>query len=250
MTDRLADLVIAENERLDDLECGQLFLLQRKDKYCFNLDSVLLANLVDRPENKVIADLGSGSGVIAVLLAGKRKARRVYAVELQRFMLELLKKNVYINGLENAIEIVEGRMQDNIDIIGKNSCDIVVCNPPYSKVCRGMESTDAEMAVCRHEIEVTLPEVIACSAALLKPKGSAYFIYKTARLGEVFDAVSANGMAVKKLYFITPAPGKAIDTFIAKVVKGANQGLSIDMINVYDEHRELTDRVAKLYGKK
>lgn len=243
------ELKLGDNERLDDLECGELLLVQRTDKYCFNSDSVLIANLIDNPRNKVIADLGAGSGVISILLAGKRGAKRVYAVELQEFMLELLDKNVVLNDLSDVIEIVPGKMQDAYETIGKNVCDVVVSNPPYSKVCEGLASKDEQIALCRHEIAVTLDEVIASAATLLKPKGAAYFIYKTARLGEVFNAVHAKGMAVKKLYMISPTPSAPVDTVIVKAVKGAAEGLVLEQITVFDENREMSESVAKLYGK-
>ena len=243
------ELVLKENERLDDLECGGLLIVQRRDKYCFNLDSVMLANLVDEPKGKTVADLGSGSGVISILLSGKRGAAKVYAVELQEFMLELLRKNVALNALEDSIEIVSGRMQNAYETIGKHLCDIVVSNPPYSKLCSGLESKDPETAVCRHEIEVNLDEVVQACADLVKPKGSVYLIYKAPRLGELFNALHRRDMAVKKLYLISPAPDIPIDTVIVKAVKGAKEGVQMEHIFVYDEARRLTDRVAALYGK-
>lgn len=242
------DIVLRDRERLDDLQYEGLMLIQRSDLYCFTSDAVLLANLAKVKKGATVADLGSGSGIISVLIAKKRNCR-VIAVEIQQVMAELTRRNAELNKLDDKIEVINADIADCVDIIGKSSIECVVCNPPYFPKGSGAERGNKESALSRHESSCDLKGIISAASDLLAPKGKMYMIHKVSRMAEVITAATCNGLEPKEIMLIYPKADRSADTFVICCVKGGGAGMKLSSLTVYNDDGSMTEEAAKLYAK-
>ncbi len=238
---------VKDGERLDDLECKSLFVIQRKGGYTFTSDAVLLANSVRAYKHETVVDLGTGSGVIAILIAAKTPAERIIGVEIQSSLADMARRSVVYNGLENRIEIKNMDMRLAPELFKGNGADVVVTNPPYFKKVDGDVS---EKAIARSEIAITLEEVIKTAARTLKFGGRFYMICKTERLADALFYMRCYGIEPKTLRMVVPKPGRTADTFIAEGRKDGGEGFKLlpDLI-VRDENGELSEEARRMYGK-
>lgn len=217
---------LRQGERLDDLQWDGLRIIQNPEKYCFTSDAVELANFVDGGSRDSACDLGAGSGVISLLLA-KKKGMRVTAVEIQQDMADMCARSVALNGLESRIDVVNLPMQRIDERLARGSRTVVVCNPPYRPAGSGETQTDACLALSRHEIAVTLAEVIAAAAYLLPAGGRFYLVHRADRMAEVFGECCSRGLQPKVLQILRPSEGKAPHLFLLKCIAGGRAGLTV-----------------------
>lgn len=220
------DRLVHENERLDDLQVNGLKIIQRPDVFRFGCDAVELADFVTGTQSDYACDLGSGSGIIAILLAGK-KGIKTTAVEIQPVMAEMSGRSVLYNSLGDKIEVVNAPMQSfpSPDRIGKYS--IVVCNPPYRKAGSGEKQKTDSVALARHEIAVTFEEVAVVASKLLKQGGAFYTVNQTERLAEVMFLCRSHRLEPKILQILTPSQCKKPHLFLLKCVMDGKSGLSV-----------------------
>jgi len=212
-------------ERIDDLQCRGLKLIQDSEKFCFGCDAVELANFVEGTPNDRAVDMGSGNGIITILLAGK-KGIPTTAVEIQPELCDLAQRNVELNGLGNVAKAVCMPMQEYANS-NKASATIVVCNPPYRKVGSGfMQETDF-VAAARHEIFVTLKEVMESASKLLSTGGRFYMVLPTERLAEAMSYCVKNALEPKILQILTPNEKKQPHLFLLKCIKDGKTGLNV-----------------------
>lgn len=238
---------LKENELYEDLEYKGLEIIQHKDGYRFTSDAVLLANTVRAlPDDKVV-DLGTGSGIIAILIAAKTRIKEVIGIEIQQRLADMAERSVKHNKLESRVKIVNSPMQNIHKEIGSDY-DIVVTNPPYEKA-NGKENP-SENEICRQEYSVTLEEVILNASKLLKFGGLFYIINKAKRLAEMIYYMKQNNLEPKKITLIQPKADKAVDTVIVECKKGAKPSLVIPKpFILYNADGSLTDEGKEIYGK-
>ncbi|MDE6550085.1 MAG: methyltransferase [Clostridia bacterium] len=242
------DYELRDGERLDDLQYCGLMLLQRPDLYCFTSDAVLLANLAQVDKGSLVADFGSGSGIISVLVAFKRSCK-VTAVEIQPVMAELTARNARLNCLSDSIDVKCMDIADAPKILGKGNYDCVICNPPYFSKGSGSVRLSPEVALSRHESSCDLKGIIDSAAAVLRPKGKLYMIHKVERMAEVIACASVAGIEPKSITLIYPKADKEADTFVICCVKGGKAGIKLSHITVYDSNGKMSKQAEKLYGK-
>lgn len=211
---------------LVDLGNGLKFL-QKQDAFRFGCDGVELANFVDCIKGNHAVDLGSGTGIITVLLAGKRKIK-VTAVEIQSELCDVCKRNIELNGLDDLADVINAPMQEIGRYIEAGGADIVVCNPPYRKCGSGMRQENEAIAIARHEIKVTLSEVVTCAAYLLGTGGKFYTVNQTERLAEVMELCRKAKLEPKRLQILTPNEVKKPHLFLLKCVKDGASGLIVE----------------------
>ncbi len=238
---------LLENERLDDLEFNDLHVIQDKSGYCFTSDSVLLANIARVKKTDKVVDLGTGSGVIAILIAGKNPGCKVVGVELQTRLSEMATRSVIGNELDNYVEIKNQDIRTFAsDNVGK--FDVVVSNPPYDYAINKESYTEIE--ICKSEAMIKVDEVVESAGKLLKYGGLFYMINKSRRLADVIVSMRNNNIEPKKIHFIQPKIGKEIDTFVVEGKKGGKPSLVIpEPIIVYDENGDYNDFCRRLYNK-
>ncbi len=214
-------------ERIDDLQVNGLKLIQDSDLFCFGCDAVELANFVEGAFATKVCDLGCGSGIIPVLLAGKR-GMRVTGVELQEACVSLARRSVELNNLSDKIEIVCARMQDYAeDRNNIGAFDVVTSNPPYRKAGSGFKQGKDSVALARHEIAVTLKEVVHCASRLVKSGGKFYTVCHIERLAEMISLCVSEKLEPKTLQILRPCDGKPPHLFLLKCIKDAAPALSV-----------------------
>lgn len=239
--------MLKDGERLDDLEYKGLEIIQHSDGYCFTSDSVLVANLVNVKHTDRVVDIGTGSGIIAILIAAKFLPKKVIGVEIQERLAEMASRSVIHNNLSDVIEIVNAPAQGVEKIIG-DGYDVVVTNPPYDENCKKENATEKE--ICKSEVSLSAAECVKTAARLLKFGGLFYMVNKARRLTDVIYSMRSSGIEPKKIYFIQPKKDKDADTFIVEGKKGGKPSVIIPKpIVVYEDDGEFTEFARRIYNK-
>lgn len=238
--------MLKENEQFEDLEYNGLEIIQNRAGYRFTSDAVLLANYVKALPKHRVVDLGTGSGIIAILVAAKTKAKQVIGIEIQPQLADMAQRSVAHNGMSDRITIFNCPMQSAEEKIG-GGFDIAVCNPPYEKAAR---ASLTEKDICKSEQLVTLEEVVSSAATLLKFGGVFYIINKAKRLAEIIFEMKQKGIEPKKITLIQPKADKDFDTVIVEGKKGAKPSLVVTKpLIVYGEDGQYTAEVRRIYNK-
>jgi len=196
--------VIKDEETLDDLLGGDLRILQKRDGYRFSIDAILLANFVGVPKVESIIELGTGCGIIPILLAHRTEINRIVGVEIQKDMAEMASRSVGLNDLSKRITIIHENISNLKGLFKAETFDIVFSNPPYRKVDSGRINPDYQKAIARHEIECSLQETLTAAKYLVKPKGKAYLIFPVVRLGDLMYNLRETMLEPKKLQIVYP----------------------------------------------
>ena len=215
--------MLKTNERLDDLQFNNLYIIQNPKLYCFTSDAIALANFVRCGTKDVLVDLCSGSGVIGILAQAKTNAKHVYLVELQPSLADMSRRSVEYNKLNN-VTVINSPLQ-NIHTKLNISADVVVCNPPYKIADGGKVSESNEIAICKSEITVTLKEIVKEASALLKFGGRFFTCNKEERLVDLFLLMREYNIEPKVLKFLKSEKGASIVLVEGK--KGGKPGLKV-----------------------
>ena len=235
-------------EKIEDLQCDGLQIIQSAKEYRFTTDAVLLANYCRDLTNKLCVEFGTGTGVISLLLAKKKHPKRIVAVEIQPQLADIAQRNVQLNGLQDVITVVNGDLKEAHKLVN-GVADAVVCNPPYRKVGSGERQLSANIALCRHEISATLADVVNSAAKVLNNKGSFYLVHQADRLCEIVTLCKDNGIAVKDILPVCPTPQKQ-PTLV--LVRGVKQGQSECVLHapmyVCDENGNYTEQAKAWYN--
>ena len=243
------NIEIMDDERLDDLKCKNLKILQKKDGFCFGMDSVLIANFAKiSRKNAIVADLGTGTGIISILVAGKQNPEKVYAVEIQEELVDMAKRSVKYNDLEKKIDII------NADIVGisrgnfNKKFDYVISNPPYKKLNTGLINDNQKKLISRHEVKCTLKDVVNEASKLLKDKGVFYMVHRPDRLCDIFNAMRENKVEPKEIQLVHSHLEDEANLVLIKGVKCGNPSLKVlKPLIVYNENNEYTEELLKFY---
>jgi len=217
--------LLLDDERLDDLGNGYS-IIQKNDSYRFTSDSVLLANYVVASGKSKVVDLCSGSGIVGVLVAIKNSVSSMTLLELQPSLAEMSKRTVELNGIKN-VDVLTADVKTASEILGKEVFDVVCSNPPYYRVGEGKMSDQWDIAVCRHELELNLQQLVKSAADLLKFGGKFYVVYRSDRLAELICALTDNKLEPKDITLVLPAPKKEVDTVLVCAKKGAEKGVRV-----------------------
>ena len=239
---------IKENERIDELQCENLKIIQNKEGFCFGIDSVLLSEFAKeiKKTDKVI-DLGTGTGILSLLVYGKRKAGNITAIEIQEEVAEMAKRSVELNHLENTIKVV---CEDIKNLKEENFYNVVICNPPYNEINTGVENENIKKLISRHEIAATLEDFIKISRQVLKDKGTLYMVHKAERLVDLLELLRKYKLEPKQLRLIFPREGKEANLVLIKAKKNGNRFLKIDKpLYIYEQDGTYTEEIRKIYNK-
>lgn len=240
---------ISENERLDDLEIDGLKIIQNKELFCFGIDAVLLSHFIKVGHNEVLADFGTGSGVIPLIVYGIFKPKYIYGIEYQKKSFELAVKNVGLNKLENKISIINADIREMKKLYKDLLFDVISFNPPYMKSGGGIENESDEKKIARHEIIGCLDDYIRVASLMLKNRGRLYLVYRPSRLIELINIMSKYKIEAKRIRFVHPQKGKNANLVLVEGIKNAGAELKIeDPLFVYN-NGEYTKELLEIYGK-
>lgn len=217
---------LSADERLDDLFVNGMKLIQNKKQFCFSTDAVLLANFATLKAKAKVVDLGTGTGVVALLLAA-RGAASVEAVEINPVMAELAGRNVELNGLTSVVNVSNADMRDLRSILAGGFADLVATNPPYRPAENGKISSGDGKAIARHEIMVNLAQVIETARYLLKYRARLAMVHLPERVAEIFWLMTRQGIEPKRLQFVQATVGSVPSMALIEGVVGARPGLDV-----------------------
>ena len=243
---------LKENERIDDLEFEDLKIIQNTKGFCFGIDSVLLSDFAKNiKKNSTIVDLGTGTGIISILLSKKTEAKKIYGIELQEEVCDMASRSVLLNNLQDKIEIINKNIKNISDTLGINVSDVVVTNPPYKKYGTGLLNEDDSKIISRHEKECTLEDVIKQSFKILNDKGLFYMVHRPDRLVDIIYLMRKYKIEQKEIRIVySNIKSKAVLVLI-KGIKNAGEELKVlSPLYIYNEDGTYTDEVLKIYNKK
>lgn len=240
-----------EEERIDDLQCENLKIIQNKNGFCFGIDSILLANFArEIKKNSKIIDLGTGTGIIGILLCAKLENCNMVGVEIQKEVYEMAKRSIELNNLQYKFEIINSNIKELENKLEMGTFDAVVTNPPYKKNNTGLQNDNEKKLISRHEITANLEDFIKISAKLLKDKKDFYMVHRPDRLVDIIELLRRYKLEPKKLQFVYPKPDKEPNLLLIKATKNARPFLKMEKpLYVYKENGEYTDEILKIYGK-
>ena len=242
---------LKENERIDDLEYKGLKIIQNKKGFCFGIDSVLLTDLAKeiKPNSKII-DLGSGTGIIPILLSAKTKNTHFIGVEIQKDVAEMASRSIELNHLENRIKIENDSISNLKAKYEKGSFDAVTTNPPYKKLNTGLINENSQKLISRHEITASLEDFIETASYLLKDFGEFYMVHRPDRLVDIFYLMRKNKIEPKIIRFVYPNKQKLTNLILIKGIKCGKPFLKFeDNLYVYDEDGNYTEEILRIYNK-
>jgi tRNA1Val (adenine37-N6)-methyltransferase len=229
-------------ETIDQLGYQGLRIIQNPAKFKFTMDAFLLASFIDPKKEHKILDLGSGGGVLPLLIAGQREVERVSGIEIQPDLVEMSRRSVALNGLENKISIELGDLRKLPTALGLNLFDYVVTNPPFFPVDKGVISENNSLAIAKFEISCTLEEVVKATARTVKSNGKVVMIYPTELFNDLVITLNNHHLTPKKICFIHPKPAAKSNLVLVEARPGAKNGVEVVMpIMVYDEAGEYTN---------
>ena len=243
--------ILKENERIDDLEYKNLKIIQNKEGFCFGIDSVLLSDFAKNIKNGAkVLDLGTGTGIIPILLCGKTNLKEVIGVEIQKEVAEMANRSIKLNNLEERFKIVNEDMKNLMKIYGKQTFDVIVTNPPYKKKDTGIINESEKKIISRHEITATLEDFIKVTKDLLKDKGEFYMVHRPERLVDILNIMRKYKIEPKILRFVYSKQDKEPNLILIKGVKNAKPFLRIEKnLYIYNDKGEYTEEILKIYKK-
>ena len=246
------EVELKENERIDDLELKGLKIIQNKEGFCFGIDSVLLSDFAKNIENNsLVLDLGTGTGIIPILLCGKTNLKKVIGVEVQEKIAEMAKRSIKLNNLEDRFQVINENILNLKNIYQNQTFDVVVTNPPYKKKNSGIINENHEKLISRHEIEANLEDFIKVSKDLLKDKGEFYMVHRPERLVDILSIMRKEKLEPKVLRMVYSNKNKEPKLVLIKGIKNAKPFLKVEKnLYIYDENGNYTDEILEIYNKK
>ena len=240
---------LLENERVDDLQRNGLKIIQKTDGFCFGMDAVLLSGFAHVKRGEKVLDMGTGTGIIPLLLSAKTEGEHFTALEIQEEIAKMASRSVAMNHLEEKIEIVNGDIKEASRIFGAASFDVVTTNPPYMNDAHGLKNPTEVKAISRHEVLCTLDDVVREGAKVLKSGGRMYMVHRPHRLIEIITAMKQYKMEPKRMCMVHPFKDKEANMVLIEAVKGGGSWLKMEApIIVYKEPGIYTDEIYDIYG--
>ena len=240
---------LKDEERLDDLQRNGYQIIQKKDGFCFGMDAVLLSGFAAvKPGEKAI-DLGTGTGIIPILLEAKYEGEHYTGLEIQDEVAEMAARSVALNHLEEKVSIVKGDIKEASRLFGAASFDVVTSNPPYMNDAHGLKKPDLPKAIARHEVLCTLDDVAREAAKLLRPGGRFYMVHRPHRLIEIITALTNYKLEPKRMKMVHPFVDKEANMVLIEAVRGGKSMIKVEApIVVYREPGVYTQEIYDIYG--
>lgn len=244
------EVKIKDSERIDDLQLKGLKVIQDKNGFCFGIDAVLLANFVKIKKGAKVVDLGTGTGIIPVLIAGKSEAKKIVGVEIQQEVWEMANRTIKLNDLHDRIEIVRGDIKTIDKQLEVHGYHVATSNPPYMHM-NGIQNPNDKKAISRHEIFCNLEDVIRAASRLVMPRGKFFMIHRPIRLVDIVTLGRKYNLEPKVIQFIHPKTNKAPNLVLVEFTKDGKPELKIlDPLYVYDEDGNYTKEIKAIYANK
>lgn len=237
------------DERIDDLQRNGYCIIQKKNGFCFGMDAVLLSGFAQVYQNESAIDLGTGTGIIPILLKIKTEGKHFTGLEIQEKFAEMAARSVRLNGMEDRVEIVKGDIREASRLFGKASFDVVTSNPPYMDDSHGLKNPDTQKAIARHEVLCTLEDVCREAALLLKPGGRFYMVHRPRRLVEIISVLRRHKLEPKRMKLVHPFVNKEANMVLIEAVRGGRSMMRVEApVIVYQAPGVYSEEIYTIYG--
>ena len=240
--------LLKNNERLDDLHRNGYQIIQDPGRFCFGMDAVLLSGFAKVKTNEKVLDMGTGTGIIPILLEAKTNGAHFTGLEVQPESADMAQRSVYYNHLEEKISIVTGDIKDASNIFGASSFDVITTNPPYMIGEHGIKNDADAKTIARHEVLCTLDDILKQSARLLRQGGRFYMVHRPFRLAEIFAKMVEYKIEPKRMQLVHPYVDKEPNMVLIEGMKGAKSRITIEKpLIVYKEENVYTNDILEIY---
>lgn len=240
---------LLEDERIDELQRNSYRIIQNRKKFCFGMDAVLLSGFARAEKGERTLDLGTGTGIIPLLMAAKTRGESFAALEIQPDMADMAARSVALNGLEKKITVVTGDIKEASEIFGRASFDVVTCNPPYMDQSHGLRNPDEPRAIARHELLCTFEDVAREAAAVLRPGGRFYLVHRPRRLAELICVLKNHRLEPKRMKLVHPYLESEANMVLLEAVRGGGVQLRVEPpLVVYERPGVYTREIYDIYG--
>lgn len=244
----MTENLIKERERLDDLQNG-CFIIQDPEKFCFGMDAVLLSGFAKIKKNENVLDMGTGTGIIPILLKSKTAGRHFTGLEIQEECAEMAERSVRYNHMEEDVSIVQGDIKEAAGIFGAASFHVVTCNPPYMIGQHGLTNPHMPKAIARHEVLCTLEDVVSQASKILTDRGRFYMVHRPFRLVEIMNVLTKYHLEPKRMQLVYPYVDREPNMVLIEALKGGNSRITVDPpLIVYEKPGVYTKNILEIYG--
>ena len=242
---------LLENERIDDLEFNNLKIIQNTTGFCFGIDSVLLSDYAKNLKNgSKVVDIGTGTGIIGILLCAKSKLSHITGIEIQSEVAQMAERSIQLNHLGNKFDVLNINIKEVFDYLEPNTVDCIVTNPPYIKLNSGAQNIEKKKLISRHEIECNLEDIIKISYKLLKSKAEFYMVHRAERIVDIMYLLRKYKLEPKQVRFVQSKLNSSPNLVLFRCVKDGGNALKIDEpLIIYNEDGTYTDEIYKIYNK-
>lgn len=245
------EISLNPNERLDDLHRNNYHIIQNTKKFCFGMDAVLLSGFAKVLKGELVLDLGTGTGIIPLLLEAKTEGKHYTGLEIQEESADMARRSIAYNKLEDKIDIVQGDIKEASKLFGLASFDVITCNPPYMNNNHGIVNPLEAKAVARHEILCSFEDIVRETSKLLNPGGRFYLVHRPFRLIEITSKLSSYKLEPKRMKLVYPYVDKEPNMVLIECIKGAKSYLKVEPpLIVYKDKNVYTDEIYDIYGYK
>lgn len=244
--------LVNSNERVDDLERDGYQLIQNPEVFCFGIDAILLAHFakVSNAKQKIL-DIGTGTGIIPIVMHAIYKKGHFTGIDIQEQMIEMASRSVLLNKIEQDVEMKVVDVKCCKEHFQAGQFDIITCNPPYMKGHAGLKNEHPSKTIARHEVACTLEDIISGASYVLKYGGKLCMIHRPHRLVDIFVAMRQNRIEPKVIRMVHPKLGKEPTMVLVEGIKNGNPELRVQPpLYVYHEDGTYTEEIYQIYGKK
>lgn len=246
---RAGIIMLRDDERIDDLQRNHYGIIQRKGAFCFGMDAVLLSGFAAVKKGERVLDLGTGTGIIPILLTAKTEGEHFVGLEIQEESADMARRSVRYNHLEDKVDIVTGDIVEASRLFALASFDVVTSNPPYMNDAHGLKNPADAKAIARHEVRCTLDDVVREGTRVLKPGGRFFMVHRPRRLIEIIQTMKQYGLEPKRMKFVHPYVEREANMVLIEAVRGGGALLKVEpSVIVFNAQGEYSEEIRTTYG--
>ena len=243
------DIQLKDGERLDELDRNGYRIIQDPKRFCFGMDAVLLAGFAKVKPGEKVLDLGTGTGILPILLEARTKGVSFTGLEIQPESADMAARSVRLNHLENKVHIVNGDIREADRLFGAGSYHVVTSNPPYMTDLHGIKNPNEAKAIARHEILCTLEDVVSQAAKLLAPCGRFYLVHRPFRLAEILTCLCSHGLEPKRMRLVHSYEDREPNMVLIEALKGGRSGMTVEIpLIIFEKPGVYRSEIREVYG--